>query len=92
MTDIQAKFNELKAAGKEVPTPDMIKTPEQIAKIREACKLNTAALDLIGKFIKVRMKKLKKIVEIIFWSILAIFEIGVWIVVWLWMFIIRDVL
>lgn len=56
MTDIQAKIKELKAAGKEVPTPDMIKTPEQIAGIREACKLNTAALDLIGKFIKVGMK------------------------------------
>ncbi|MDO4936059.1 MAG: type I methionyl aminopeptidase [Phascolarctobacterium sp.] len=56
MTDIQAKLKELQAQGKEVPALDMIKTPEQIEKIRLAGKLNTAALDLIGKFIKVGVK------------------------------------
>lgn len=38
------------------------------------------------------MKKLKKIVEIIFWSILAIFEIVVWVIVWMWILFIRDYL
>ncbi|MBQ9256784.1 MAG: M24 family metallopeptidase, partial [Acidaminococcaceae bacterium] len=39
-------------AGEEVPTRQMIKTPAQIAGIREACKLNTAVLDEVEKHIK----------------------------------------
>ena len=39
-------------AGEEVPTRQMIKTPEQIAGIREACKLNTAVLDEVAKHIR----------------------------------------
>ena len=39
-------------AGEEVPTRQMIKTPEQIAGIREACKLNTAVLDEVAKYIR----------------------------------------
>ena len=39
-------------AGEQVPTREMIKTPAQIAGIREACKLNTAVLDEVSKHIK----------------------------------------
>ena len=39
-------------AGEEVPTRAMIKTPAQIAGIREACKLNTAVLDEVSKYVK----------------------------------------
>ena len=35
----------LQAQGWEVPDRDMIKTPAQIAGIREACKINTGVLD-----------------------------------------------
>ncbi|MBQ0068008.1 MAG: type I methionyl aminopeptidase [Phascolarctobacterium sp.] len=56
MTDIQQKIQELKAAGKEMPAPEMIKNAEQIDKIRLAGKLNTAALDLVAKNIKIGIK------------------------------------
>ena len=39
-------------AGEEVPARAMIKTPAQIAGIREACKLNTAVLDEVSKYVK----------------------------------------
>lgn len=45
----------LQAHGCEVPSREMIKTPEQIAGIREACKINTAVLDEVGKHIKAGM-------------------------------------
>ena len=35
----------LHAAGKEVPTHAMIKTPQQIEKIRQSAKVNIAVLD-----------------------------------------------
>ena len=38
--------------GKEVPTRDLIKTPEQIEGIREAGKLNTAVLDEVARNIR----------------------------------------
>lgn len=56
MTDIQAKLAELKAQGKELPAPEMIKNEEQIAKIKLAGKLNTAALDLAAKNVKIGVK------------------------------------
>ncbi len=39
----------LVAQGHIVPTHKMIKTPEQIEKIKESCKINIAVLDEIGK-------------------------------------------
>lgn len=45
----------LQSQGQEVPTREMIKTPEQIAGIREACKINTAVLDEVAKHIKAGM-------------------------------------
>lgn len=39
----------LAAQGHIVPTHRMIKTPEQIEKIKESCKINIAVLDEIGK-------------------------------------------
>ena len=41
--------------GCEVPDRDMIKTPEQIAGIRAACKINTGVLDEVAKYIKAGM-------------------------------------
>lgn len=53
--DVKDKVAEYAALGQEVPTPDMIKTDEQIAGIREACRINTAVLDEVAKKIKVGM-------------------------------------
>ncbi len=52
---IDQKIALLQKHGEEVPTRDMIKTPEQIAGIREACKINTAVLDEVAKHIKAGM-------------------------------------
>jgi len=41
----------LHAAGKEVPTHAMIKTPQQIEKIRQSAKVNIAVLDEVEKHI-----------------------------------------
>ncbi len=49
------KLSFLQKQGFEVPTREMIKTPEQIAGIREACKINTAILDEVAKHIKAGM-------------------------------------
>ena len=49
---IDDKIAILRKQGQEVPDRDMIKTPEQIAGIREACKINTAILDDVAKHIK----------------------------------------
>ena len=45
----------LQKQGMEVPSRDMIKTPEQIAGIRAACKINTGVLDEVAKHIKAGM-------------------------------------
>lgn len=45
--------------GKEVPTRDLIKTPEQIEGIREAGRLNTAVLDEVAKNIREGMSTLE---------------------------------
>ena len=52
---IDAKIELLRSQGKEVPDRCMIKTPEQIAGIREACKINTGVLDEVAKYIKAGM-------------------------------------
>ena len=49
------KLFELAAQGVEVPRMEMIKTPEQIAGIREAGRLNTEVLDAVEKAIHVGM-------------------------------------
>lgn len=54
-SEIDAKIELYRKAGYEVPDREMIKTPEQIAGIREACKINTAVLDEVEKNIKTGM-------------------------------------
>lgn len=56
MDSLEARLAELKTQGKEIPEPAMIKNAEQIAGIREACKLNSQILDEVAKHIKVGMK------------------------------------
>ncbi len=58
MTDlaqIEEKIAEYAAKGYEVPTKDMIKTPEEIIGIRRASKINTAVLDAVAVKIKAGM-------------------------------------
>lgn len=50
--EIADKIRLHQLAGETVPDPSMLKTPEQIAGIREACKINTAVLDEVAKYIK----------------------------------------
>lgn len=54
-SQIKLKLMEYAAKGMEIPRMDMIKTPEQIAGIREAGKINTGVLDAVEKQIKVGM-------------------------------------
>ena len=46
------KLNDLKERGFEVPSEDMIKTNEEIEKIKESAKINTELLDFISENIK----------------------------------------
>ena len=43
----EAKIDAFARKGAVVPTRDLIKTPEQIAKIKESCKINIAILDYL---------------------------------------------
>jgi len=43
------KLNQLKANGYEVPSHDIIKTKEQIEKIKESARINNAVLDLVSE-------------------------------------------
>jgi methionyl aminopeptidase len=52
---IEDRVAAYKSRGFEVPDRSMLKTPAQIAGIRESCKLNTAILDEVAKHIKVGM-------------------------------------
>ncbi len=52
MENLKNKILEHKKNGEEVPSLDMIKTPEQIEKIKAAAKLNTEVLDYVSKNIK----------------------------------------
>ena len=49
------KINSYKLKGHIVPPRSIIKTPEQIEKIKESCAINTAVLDLVSKIIKAGM-------------------------------------
>lgn len=53
--EIMEKIAEYEAQGYEVPSPQMIKTPEQIEGIRAASRINTGVLDEVAKKIKVGM-------------------------------------
>ena len=53
--EIKMRLMEYAAKGYEVPRMDMIKTPEQIAGIREAGRLNTEVLDAVEKAIHTGM-------------------------------------
>jgi methionyl aminopeptidase len=53
--EIDEKIAKYKADGHEVPSRNLIKTPEQIEGIRKACAINNAVLDLIEKKIKTGM-------------------------------------
>lgn len=46
------KINSFKRKGVIVPSRKLIKTPEQIEKIKESCKINTAVLDLVAEKIR----------------------------------------
>ena len=46
------RMQQLKARGAIVPAREMIKTPEQIAGIREACRINTALLDELTRHVR----------------------------------------
>ncbi|MBR6218016.1 MAG: methionyl aminopeptidase [Eubacterium sp.] len=47
--EFDRKIEFYKNQGNIVPTHDMIKTPEQIAKIKEACKVNVEVLDTVAE-------------------------------------------
>ena len=49
--DMDRRIADMEAKGHIVPTRDLLKTPEQIEKIRESCKLNIAILDHIQEVI-----------------------------------------
>lgn len=46
------KLAAAEAEGHEIPDRDMIKTPEQIAAIRESCQINIAVLDYVAEHIR----------------------------------------
>ena len=46
------KISYIKSQGHQVPEHKMIKTPEQIQKIRESCKINIAVLDYVAENIR----------------------------------------
>jgi methionyl aminopeptidase len=50
------KIKRFQMQGHIVPTHDIIKTPEQVEKIKESCKINIAVLDYIEKNIHEGMK------------------------------------
>ena len=55
MKDFTDRLIALAEKGEIVPTPDLLKTPEQIEKIKECAALNTAVLDHVEKHIKAGM-------------------------------------
>ncbi|RRD02991.1 type I methionyl aminopeptidase [Prevotella sp. OH937_COT-195] len=59
ITELDKRVMYWEGKGKEVPTRDLIKTPEQIEGIRTAGKLNTAVLDEVAKNIHEGMSTLE---------------------------------
>ena len=58
-TDMDRRILSWQEKGKVVPTPDLIKTPEQIEGIRRAGVLNTAVLDTVQEHIREGMSTLE---------------------------------
>ena len=50
------KIEKYSRMGHICPTRDLIKTPEQIEKIKESCKINIAVLDYLEKVVHEGMK------------------------------------
>ena len=50
--NFDAKLEQMYDQGAEIPTRDLIKTPEQIEKIKESAKVNIAVLDYVEAHIK----------------------------------------
>ena len=50
--NFDSKIDHFRRLGAEVPTHNMIKTPEQIAKIKESAKINIEILDYVAAHIK----------------------------------------
>lgn len=50
--NFDSKIDHFRKLGAEVPTHNMIKTPEQIAKIKESAKINIEILDYVAAHIK----------------------------------------
>lgn len=50
--NFDSKIDHFRRLGAEVPTHNMIKTPEQIAKIKESAKINIEILDYVSAHIK----------------------------------------
>ena len=50
--DFDERIEEIEAKGHIVPDHDIIKTPEQIEKIKESAKINIAVLDYVAEHIK----------------------------------------
>ena len=59
ITELDKRVMYWENKGKEVPTRDLIKTPEQIEGIREAGMLNTAVLDEVARNIREGMSTLE---------------------------------
>lgn len=53
--DFDEKIERFRRMGCEVPPHDIIKTPEQIAGIKESCKINIAVLDYVAEHIRAGM-------------------------------------
>ena len=53
--EFDEKLKSLKERGFEVPSHNIIKTKEQIEKIKESAKINNAVLDLVAENIKAGM-------------------------------------
>ncbi len=53
--EFDEKIAYIKSQGHEVPDHSLIKTPDQIAKIKESCKINIAVLDYVAENIKAGM-------------------------------------
>ena len=50
--NFDAKLAKLKSEGHLIPKHNMIKTPQQVAAIKESAKINIAVLDYVGEHIK----------------------------------------
>ena len=50
--DFDERLQKLAEAGEEVPPRDLLKTPEQIERIKESARVNIGALDLVAQRIK----------------------------------------